>query len=67
MRVSYDQTHDVLTVVLREESATESDEPRPGVVLDYGGAGDLVAVEIRQASTRVHDPTSVHGLPIATT
>lgn len=67
MKVSYDQDHDVLTVVLREEGVAESDEPCPGVVLDYDAAGKLVAVEIREASKRVNDPTIVDGLPIATT
>ena len=61
MKVSYDQAHDVITVVLREEGVTESDEPRPGVVLDYGAAGKLVAVEIREASQRVNDATTHTG------
>jgi uncharacterized protein YuzE len=55
MKVNYDQASDTLTIVLRDDVAiTESDEDRPGVVLDYDAEGGLVSVEILQAS-RVTD------------
>jgi uncharacterized protein YuzE len=45
MKVNYDQASDTLTIVLRDDVAiTESDEDRPGVVLDYDAEGGLVSV-----------------------
>lgn len=59
MKVSYDAETDTLTVVLRDAKVAESDEDKPGVVLDYDDDGNLVSIEILDASTRVTDPRSV--------
>jgi len=54
MRVSYDARTDTLTAILKEGVvADESDENKPGVVLDYDSHGDLISLEILDASKRV--------------
>ena len=54
MKVSYDPITDTLTVIFKEESTVaESDEDKPGVILDYDHEGDLVSLEILDASKRV--------------
>jgi uncharacterized protein YuzE len=65
MNVSYDPRTDILTLVFRDGPVAESDEDKPGVVLDYDAAGELVAVEIREASKRVNDPTTIHWQMLA--
>jgi len=65
MNVSYNPRTDILTLVFREGPVAESDEDKPGVVLDYDEAGELVAVEIREASKRVTDPTTIHWQMLA--
>jgi uncharacterized protein YuzE len=56
MKVSYDPRTDTLTMILRDDAAiVESDEGKPGVILDYDKEGNLVSLEILDASTRVTD------------
>jgi uncharacterized protein YuzE len=37
----------------------ESDEPRPGVILDYDKSGRIVSIELLDASEQVSGPQSV--------
>ena len=60
MKIRYDQRADALTVVFKEQSEVAvSDDGKPGAILDFDRAGDLVAVEILDASRRVSDATRV--------
>ncbi len=60
MKVSYDQKSDTLTVVFKERADVAiSDDGKPGAILDYDQAGDLVAIEILDASRRVSEATRV--------
>jgi len=54
MNVTYDRKTDTLSVLLQQNVAVaESDEDKPGVVLDYDETGNLVSLEILDASKRV--------------
>ena len=59
MRVSYDPRVDVLSIRLSSSPIEESDEDKPGVILDYDDAGNLLAIEVLDASTRVAEPRRV--------
>ena len=54
MKVSCDEKTDTLSVILQDNTpVAESDEDNPGIVLDYDAVGDLVSLEILDASKRV--------------
>ena len=60
MKVNYDLHTDILTVILKDNVAVaESDEDKPGVILDYDAKGDLVSLEILDASHRVSEARKV--------
>ena len=60
MKVSYDPKTDTLSFVLKENvQVAESDEDKPGVILDYDERGDLVSMEIMDASRRVTEAKKV--------
>ena len=60
MKVTYDPRSNTLSVVLKEGVAVmESDEDKPGIILDYDAKGDLVSLEILDASTRVSDARKI--------
>jgi uncharacterized protein YuzE len=60
MKVTYDPKTDTLTVVLKSDArVAESDEDKPGVILDYDEAGNLISLEVLDASRRVTDARKI--------
>ncbi len=54
MKATYDQRTDTLTLILKVgATVVESDEDKPGVILDYDAEGHLVSLEVLDASKRV--------------
>lgn len=60
MKVLYDGQTDTLTMVLKEDAVVaESDEEKPGLILDYDERGDIVSIEVLDASRRVTEARKV--------
>jgi len=59
MRINYDAKSDTLTVIFRDVPIAESDEERSGAILDYDEAGNIVSIEVLDASRRVDEPGKV--------
>ena len=59
MKVTYNPEVDVLRIVFRDSPIEESDEDKPGVILDYDAAGNIVSIEVLDASHRVEEPRKV--------
>jgi uncharacterized protein YuzE len=59
MKIVYDRETDTLTVILSDTPVVESDEDKPGVILDYDAVGNLVSLEILDASHHVSTPSRI--------
>ncbi|MCC6796352.1 MAG: DUF2283 domain-containing protein [Candidatus Hydrogenedentes bacterium] len=59
MKVTYDSQVDVLRILFRDAPIQESDENNPGVILDYDKDGNLVGLEVLNASQRIENPRGV--------
>jgi uncharacterized protein YuzE len=59
MKLVYDAEVDVLSVLLSDAQVAESDQDKPGVILDYDAGGNMVGLEILYASKRMANPMSV--------
>lgn len=59
MKVNYDRETDTLTIIFSETPVVESDEEKPGMILDYDAKGNLVSLEILDASSRVTVPSKI--------
>ena len=59
MEVVYDTEVDVLRIIMTSAPVDESDEAKPGIILDYDRDGNIVDLEILDASKRMDNPRSV--------
>ncbi|MBP0007148.1 DUF2283 domain-containing protein [Roseofilum sp. Belize BBD 4] len=59
MKIKYDRQVDVLRITLKEAMITESDEETPGMILDFDQNGNVVGIEILQASQHIDNPEAI--------
>ncbi len=59
MKVTYDPEVDALRILFRNVPIEESDEDKPGVILDYDKDGNVVGLEVLNASKRIDNPRGV--------
>ncbi len=59
MKITYDRQTDTLTIIFKDAPVEESNEDKPGVILDYDVVGNLVSIEILDASRRVTSPSHI--------
>jgi len=65
VKVTYDPEVDILRIILSNVPIEESDEDKLGVILDYDKDGNIVGLEILDASKRIENPRSVEYAVIA--
>ncbi|HPA46615.1 MAG TPA: DUF2283 domain-containing protein [bacterium] len=56
MKIVYDPEVDILRIRFSSAPIEESDEAKPGMIIDYDEAGNPVGMEILDASKRVENP-----------
>jgi uncharacterized protein YuzE len=59
MKIKYDKEVDIINIQLGNEQITETDEEKPGIIIDYDKNGNIVEIEILNASKRTFEPTKI--------
>ncbi|MDP3914279.1 MAG: DUF2283 domain-containing protein [Bacteroidota bacterium] len=59
MLIKYDKEVDIVYIQFSEKKVSESDEDKPGIILDYDDDGNIVGIEILEASKKMVQPNGV--------
>ncbi len=59
MKITYDPEVDVMRIIFSSAPIEESDEEKSGVILDFDKDGNVVGMEILDASRRIENPRTV--------
>jgi uncharacterized protein YuzE len=59
MLIKYDKEVDVVYIQFSEKQIAESDEDKPGIILDYDTDGNIVGIEVLEASKKMGQPNGV--------
>ena len=59
MVIKYDKDMDVIYIRLTDGKVTESDEDKPGIILDFDDSGNIVGIEVLNASEKINQPNGI--------
>ena len=59
MNIKYDKAADAIYLKLSDAEVTESDEEKPGIILDYDKEGNIVGIELLDASQKTQNPATL--------
>ena len=65
MKTTYDAEADALYLRFTDAAIVETEEVRPGIMLDLDAAGRVVAIEVLDASAQLADGTDLTHLVAA--
>ena len=59
MNIKFDKEADAIYLRFTDAEVAESDEDKPGIVIDYDKDSNIVGIEVLQASQKIGKPGSV--------
>ena len=59
MWTKYDTKIDVVYIQFSEKEVAESDEDKTGIILDYDDEGNIVGIEVLEATKKIRQPNGV--------
>lgn len=59
MHFSFDKELDVIYLKFSDAKVFQSDEQRPGIIFDYDVDGNIVGIEILEASQKTETPSDI--------
>jgi uncharacterized protein YuzE len=59
MKIKYDKEVDVINIQFSDAEIFETDEDKPGIIIDYDKNGNIVEIEVLNASKKMNQPSKV--------
>lgn len=59
MKIKYDKETDIIYIRFSDAKIIESDENKPGIILDYDTIGNIVGIEVLNASSKMGQVNSI--------
>jgi uncharacterized protein YuzE len=59
MKIKYDKETDIVYIRFSDLKITESDQEKPGIILDYSESGQIVGIEILNASANMEQVNGI--------
>jgi len=59
MVIKYNKEIDAIYIQLSDGKVFESDEEKPGIILDYDEAGNIMGIEVLNASQKTSQPNGI--------
>ena len=60
MKIKYDKEVDIMYIQFSENKIIESNEDKPGIIIDYDNQDNIVSIEVLNASKKMESPNSVN-------
>jgi len=57
--IKYSKEVDVIYIKLSEAPVFENEEDKPGIILDYDESGNIVGIEVLEASKKTTQPNGI--------
>jgi len=59
MNIKFDKEADAIYLKFSDADVAESDEDKPGIIIDYDKDGNIVGIEVLDASQKTGNPASL--------
>jgi len=59
MVIRYNKEADAIYIRFSDSKVTESDEEKPGIILDYDDSGNIIGIEVLNASEKTNQPNGI--------
>jgi uncharacterized protein YuzE len=60
MKIKFDKEADAIYLRFSDAEVAVSDEEKPGIVIDYDKDGNIVGIELLEASKKTDNPASLN-------
>lgn len=59
MVIRYNKEADAIYIRFSDAKVVESDEDKPGIIIDYDESGNIIGIEVLNASDKTNQPNGI--------